>query len=328
MLSQNNKERIAYLGALTLLFSYAEMLLPRFVPFFRLGLGNIAILLALELSFPSFLILTVIKAVTSCLMSGTLLSPFFIISLAQSAASGIVMYTLALGNKKCGSKLLSIYGISIAGSAVSAVIQILLSSLYLGSGTSALLGPMLIFSIFSGILTALLSFIMKIPVQTPVLIRNEQQKTKQPVIIIAVLILIAAAAIFMLHNHIILFFALVISLILQKFSGRKILIIPHLSLWLFVIISSLFVPNGKVLFRISSFSITQGALFEGITKSLKLSAVSALSQCAASLRPNGNGIISLVLAYFNGLSNVLRNSEGNIVNKLRNALQSSQLIEQ
>ena len=87
MLSQNNKERIAYLGALTLLFSYAEMLLPRFVPFFRLGLGNIAILLAFELSFPSFLILTVIKAVTSCLMSGTLLSPFFIISLAQSAAS-------------------------------------------------------------------------------------------------------------------------------------------------------------------------------------------------------------------------------------------------
>ena len=80
MLSQN-KNRIAYLSALTLLFSYAEMLLPRFVPFFRLGLGNIAILLAFDLSLPSFLLLTVFKAITASLMAGTLFSPFFLISL-------------------------------------------------------------------------------------------------------------------------------------------------------------------------------------------------------------------------------------------------------
>lgn len=327
MLSQNNKNRIAYLGALTLLFSYAEMLLPRFIPFFRLGLGNIAILLAFDLNFPSFLILTVIKAVTSCLMSGTLFSPFFLISLGQSVASGIIMYLLALGNKKTGSKLLSIYGISIAGSAVSAFIQIILSSLYLGSGTNALLGPMLLFSVFSGILTAFLSFIMNIPQQAPVLIRNQQEVKKQPVIVIALAILIAAAAIFMLKNLIILTAALVISLVMQKLSGRKILLLPHISLWLFVIISSLFVPNGKVLYRLGSFSITQGALIDGLTKSLKLSAVSALSQCAASLRPSGNGIIPMVLAYFNGLSNVLRNNQGNIITRLKNTLNAAELTE-
>lgn len=327
MLSQNNKNRIAYLGALTLLFSYAEMLLPRFIPFFRLGLGNIAILLAFDLSFPSFLLLTAIKAITSCLMSGTLFSPFFLISLGQSVVSGIVMYFLAFGNKKTGDRLLSIYGISIAGSAVSAFIQIILSSLYLGSGTNALLGPMLFFSIFSGVLTAFLSCIMNIPQDAPVLIRSEREAKKQPVLLIAILILIAAAAIFMIHNLIILSVALVISLILQKISGRKILLLPHISLWLFVIISSLFVPNGKVLFRISSFSVTQGALLEGIIKALKLSAVSALSQCAASLRPNGNGLISMVLAYFNGLSNVLRNCDGNIINKLKTTLKATELVE-
>lgn len=327
MLSQNNKNRIAYLGALTLLFSYAEMMLPRFIPFFRLGLGNIAVLLAFDLSFPSFLLLTAIKAITSCLMSGTLFSPFFLISLGQSVVSGIVMYLLALGNKKTGSRLLSIYGISIAGSAVSAFIQIILSSLYLGSGTNALLGPMLFFSIFSGVLTAFLSCIMNIPEQAPVLIRSEREAKKQPVLLLALFILIAAAAIFMIRNLIILSAALVISLVLQKLSGRKILLIPHLSLWLFVIISSLFVPNGKVLYRLGTFSITQGALIDGITKSLKLSAVSALSQCAASLRPEGNGIIPLVLAYFNGLSNVLRNSEGNIINKLKLSLKATELTE-
>ena len=45
------KKKIAYFASLTLLFSYIEMILPRTVPFFKLGLGNIAMLMALELNF-------------------------------------------------------------------------------------------------------------------------------------------------------------------------------------------------------------------------------------------------------------------------------------
>ena len=322
-----NKNRIAYLGALTLLFSYAEMLLPRFTPFFRIGLGNIAILLAFDLNPLSFMLLTLIKAFASSLMAGTLFSPFFLISLGQSFFSGMMMYLLARLNRKCKNNLLSLYGISILGSAVSALIQIFLSTLYLGKGTYSLLGPMLLFSLFSGIITAFFSLILHIPEQAPNLIRKENVEKKQPVLLLALLILSASAAIFMIKNLIILSLALILALILQLISGRKIYIFPHISLWIFVVISTLFIPNGEVLIKIGTFSITKGSLIIGITKALKLSIVSALSQCAASLKPRGDRPLALVLAYFTALSNLFRSSQGNFIQKLKTTLQAQNLTE-
>ena len=322
-----NKNKIAYLGALTLLFSYAEMLLPRFTPFFRIGLGNIAILLAFDLNPLSFMLLTLIKAFASSLMAGTLFSPFFLISLGQSFFSGMMMYLLARLNRKCKNKLLSLYGISILGSAVSALIQIFLSTLYLGKGTYSLLGPMLLFSLFSGIITAFFSLILHIPEQAPNLIRKESVEKKQPVLLLALLILSASAAIFMIKNLIILSLALILALILQLISGRKIYIFPHISLWIFVVISTLFIPNGEVLIKIGTFSITKGSLIIGITKALKLSIVSALSQCAASLKPRGDRPLALVLAYFTALSNLFRSSQGNFIQKLKTTLQAQNLTE-
>ena len=322
-----NKNKIAYLGALTLLFSYAEMLLPRFTPFFRIGLGNIAILLAFDLNPLSFMLLTLIKAFASSLMAGTLFSPFFLISLGQSFFSGMMMYLLARLNRKCKNNLLSLYGISIFGSAVSALIQIFLSTLYLGKGTYSLLGPMLLFSLFSGIITAFFSLILHIPEQAPNLIRKESVEKKQPVLLLALLILSASAAIFMIKNLIILSLALILALILQLISGRKIYIFPHISLWIFVVISTLFIPNGEVLIKIGTFSITKGSLIIGITKALKLSIVSALSQCAASLKPRGDRPLALVLAYFTALSNLFRSSQGNFIQKLKTTLQAQNLTE-
>lgn len=322
-----NKNKIAYLGALTLLFSYAEMLLPRFTPFFRIGLGNIAILLAFDLNPLSFMLLTLIKAFASSLMAGTLFSPFFLISLGQSFFSGMMMYLLARLNRKCKNNLLSLYGISIFGSAVSALIQIFLSTLYLGKGTYSLLGPMLLFSLFSGIITAFFSLILHIPEQAPNLIRKESMEKKQPVLLLALLILSASAAIFMIKNLIILSLALILALILQLISGRKIYIFPHISLWIFVVISTLFIPNGEVLIKIGTFSITKGSLIIGITKALKLSIVSALSQCAASLKPRGDRPLALVLAYFTALSNLFRSSQGNFIQKLKTTLQAQNLTE-
>ena len=322
-----NKNKIAYLGALTLLFSYAEMLLPRFTPFFRIGLGNIAILLAFDLNPLSFMLLTLIKAFASSLMAGTLFSPFFLISLGQSFFSGMMMYLLARLNRKCKNNLFSLYGISILGSAVSTLIQIFLSTLYLGKGTYSLLGPMLLFSLINKIITAFFRLILHIPEQAPNLIRKENVEKKQPVLLLALLILSASATIFMIKNLIILSLALILALILQLISGRKIYIFPHISLWIFVVISTLFIPNGEVLIKIGTFSITTGSLIIGITKALKLSIVSALSQCAASLKPRGDRPLALVLAYFTALSNLFRSSQGNFIQKFKTTLQAQNLTE-
>ncbi|MCR4742941.1 MAG: Gx transporter family protein [Treponema sp.] len=316
-----NKNRIAYLASLTLLFSYAEMLLPKFFPFFKLGLGNIAILLALSLDFPSFLILTVIKALASSIMGGTLISPFFIISLSQSVISGLFMYIFF----KIRSKWLSIFGISMIGSAVSALVQIILSTIYLGKETLRFLGPMLIFSLFSGILIAALSRLLKIPEKSPVINESNYKSQKVKTIILSTIILTATITIFMINNLWILLAALAISFICQILSKRKILITAHLSIFIFVILISLLTPSGKVLFSISSFNITLGALENGLIKALKLSSASALSQCAASLRPSNKGLLGLTLSYYRGLSDKFKNTQGKLFKRIQETLTSEEL---
>jgi len=326
-----DREYIAYLGALALLFSYAEMFLPRTLPFFRLGLGNVVMLLSFTLPFPSYMLLSVIKAFAASLMAGTLLTPFFLLSLGQSASSAIVMYILFhLFNKTDSkkSRLISLYGISMAGSSVSAVVQIALASLYLGAGTFALLGPMILFSLFAGILTAFMALHLHISQTAPMLNENASKTClhkKGFVFAVVAVIIVAAVFILMLEDLKILGICLAVSVIAQKISGRKVLLTPHLLMWFFVIFANLLVPSGKVLCAVFSFSVTEGAMLVGVSQALKLSAVSALSQCIASLRPEGNSLVALTLKYFRGLSNTMRKADGNIVKKVKCALSSNSL---
>lgn len=317
----HNKNRIAYLSAITLLLSYAEMLLPKFVPFFRLGLGNIAILLALNLPFPELILLSIIKSIAASMMNGTLLSPFFIISISQSILSAVFMWAFF----KIKKNWLSIYGISLIGSATSAFVQIELSALYLGKSTFALLGPMLIFSIISAAITAFLSQILHIPEKAPLITIAEKPKNSIFNLIFVILIFITVLFCFMINNVYILVPVLICSFILQIISKRKIFILPHITMWIFVILVNLFSPNGKILFKIGSFGITLNSLLLGIEKSLKLSIAAALSQCAASLKAPETTLIGMSLAYFRGLSDNFRNQKGNIIVRLQNTLKTNTL---
>ena len=326
-----NKASLAYLCALTLLFSYAEMILPRVVPFFRLGLANTVILLALDINFGSFVILSILKANAASLIGGTLFSPFFLISLVQSLVSALIMRFMY---KFISKKAISLYGISVVGSAVSATVQIILASLYIGKGTFALIGPMLIFNTVSGIVTAFFSEKLgikesinqiendsqKLEMQSSV--SESKEKSYRPLVqlFFALVLIAASVSIFFIKNLIVLDIAFIVSLIAQKLSKRKIFILPHISLWLFVFISALFIPNGKVLFKFWNISVTQGALLLAVQKSLTLSTVSALSQCAVSLKPGKNTLLGQSLEYFRIMSDRFRKSEGSIVKKITYAL--------
>ena len=117
----------------------------------------------------------------------------------------------------------------------------------------------------------------------------------------------------------------IISLIMQRLAGRKIMILPHISIWLFVFISSLLTPSGKVVFSTGFFSVTQGALLSALEKALKLSSAGALSQCAFQIRPKEGTILALSIRYYKGLLNVCRNTEGNIFKKLKTTLSATEL---
>ena len=325
MQSRNKQNKsLAYLCALTLLFSYAEMILPRILPFFRLGLANTVILIALEIDFPSFIALAVLKAAAASLMGGTLFSPFFLISLAQSLLSALVMRLLY---KLFSKKLLSLYGISIAGSAVSALVQIGLASLYLGAGTFSLLGPMLIFNTISGCITAFFCEklnikenlnCIRLPETTVEAGEKEAPARSRPALqlILAIILLAISAELFFIKNLYVLAASFILSLIAQSLCKRKIYIIPHITLWLFIFISMIFVPNGEVIFEYWIISITKGALLIALQKALVLSTVSALSQCATCLKPGRNTLLGLSFEYYSLMIKRFSEKDGSIINKI------------
>lgn len=340
-----SRNKLAYLCALTLLFSYAEMILPRIIPFFRLGLANTVILLALDMDPLSFILLSLLKATAASLTAGTLFSPFYIISLLQSLLSALLMKALY---KVISKKAVSIYGISIAGSELSAFIQIFLAALYLGKGTYSLLGPMLLFNILSGLLTAFfceksgikeslknfdeISFQTaaeeKAPANFDVPAEEKaaagkaakKGKVKVPKILAAIFIITLSISLFFIKNLIVLAAALLLSLTAQKLSKRKIYLLPHLSLWLFIFFSILFIPNGKVIFKIWNISLTQDALIMGIQKALTLSSVSALSQCAVSLKPGKETLLGQSLGYYKIMNDRFRTSTGSIIQRIKYSL--------
>ena len=329
-----SKKALAYLSALTLLFSCAELILPRIFPFFRLGLANTVILLALDINFVSYLILSILKALAASLTGGTLFSPFFLISLLQSLASALCMRFLY---KILSKKAISLYGISVAGSALSALVQIYLAALYIGRGSYALLGPMLIFNTVSGIITAF--FCQKLGIKEMLIsLENTtdscEEKTDKEVYgvsfalqtLFAILIISLSIVIFFIKNLYILTACLILSLLAQGLSKRKIYILPHLSIWIFILFSALFTPNGKVLFKLWNFTLTEGALLMAVRKALTLSAVSALSQCAVSLKPSDKSLLGQSLNYYRIMNDRFRNSQGTILSRIINSLNIIQTI--
>lgn len=311
-------QKIAFLCALSLFFAYFEMILPRFSPFFKLGLTNIVILFALDYNLLSFLALLFFKTISTCIFSGTLFSPFFIISITQSLFSGILMFSINKLNNLFHKKLVSIYGISISGSASSNFIQIWLSSLFIGKSVFTLIGPMLIFSIFSGFLTAFLSTFFKISdnIKTLKIYKNEQifqKKSKKSVFFMFLGVFFAIIS-FFLHNLYFLIIIMIFSFILQISFSRKIKIIPHISIWFFVIFFSIFTPNGKVLFSLGNFSITTGAILDGIIKSLKLSIAASVSQSVSTfnLPFSNSSFFSMVMTFFSEIQRNFESTEGNL----------------
>ena len=129
---------VAFMGALCLFFSTIEYLFPRPFPFFRLGLANLPVLLALDMFSPGFvLLLVLVKVVGQGLINGTLASYVFLFSLAGSFASAIVMLLV----HRAGSRWISLVGVSLFGAMASNVVQITLSVTFIFGATAWVIAP-------------------------------------------------------------------------------------------------------------------------------------------------------------------------------------------
>lgn len=307
MQSADKKKTIAYASALTFLFSMLETIVPKPLPFFRLGLANIPLLLVLPLlDFPSYLLLLTFKWLGGGLISGTLFSFFGLMSAFATAGGGISMYALW----KWGGKKVTYWGISAFGALVNSLIQLLLSSLYLGRGTWNFLPLMLSLSLLSSLLVAFLAFSYPLPEIIPE-IRTPQRQTKTDTVPLA-LALLAIISIALCTSLPALGIALLLALLLQALTHRRIHPLPYLMVIFSSILISLLVPGGRIIWRF----ITSEALRQGFLRGLALSSMMAISQSLSTLNLPFSSVLSSSFSYYAALQATFAEEKGPLKSRI------------
>jgi len=135
---------IALLGALCLFLSALDHLIPKPLPFMRIGLANLPLLLALNIfSGKQFFLLALVKVLGQSLITGTLFSYAALFSLTGTVLSAVTMRLLYPSA--------SLVGTSIAGAFVSNAAQLVLARFVVfGEGVLYLAPPFLVAGIVSG----------------------------------------------------------------------------------------------------------------------------------------------------------------------------------
>jgi heptaprenyl diphosphate synthase len=132
------RDLVALLGALCLFLSTIEYLIPKPIPFLRVGIANLPILLAVDLlPVPAVLAVIFLKVAGQGLVSGTLVSYVFLFSAVGSFASGLAM----LAARRLLGSSVSLVGICVAGALFSNAAQILLARLLIFGEGAWLIAP-------------------------------------------------------------------------------------------------------------------------------------------------------------------------------------------
>ena len=323
------ERKIAFVAAATLLCSTLEYLIPKPLPFLRLGLANLPIMLVLDIfTFKSFFILLLLKSIGQGFVSGTLFSYLFFISLAGTLSSGLVMK----GAKALFKNRVSLVGCSILGAMASNLSQLEVASLLIYGKTIWVAAPLMLgIGIISSIILGLVAEQYKtkgtlvtqlaqdtIPLELPLIAEREHNGK------VALAALLAIAAILIVDKLTFLAAITALMYVLQKIAKRRIRVVPPLMLLFSMLLLSLFEPYGKVLFSFGSMAFTQGAVEIALIKALRLISLLAASQCISASNPKLSAknlaYIPLTLGYFTLLSSSFKGSKGSLIQRIDQAL--------
>ncbi len=320
---------IAQLGALALFLSTIEYMIPKPIPFMRLGLANVPIMLALPLLDPAgFFLLVLMKILGQALVNGTLFSYIFLFSLCGSVSSSLVMFLLY---RRLG-RFVSYLGISMAGALTSNLVQLLLSRyIMFGPSVWIIAPPFLIMGLVTSIVLGL--FVMRFSTQSAwfagkLLNGSEPDDRYDPAapggfsydrrVLIGLLALPAFLLQQRLPGTLII---TVCAVILAVTHGRRFRLLPNLLVIISVTAANLLQKNGIILTEILGFPITLGALELGLKKALTLIGLIYISQFMVSNRPRIPGrlgaLISLQLFYFERITESWdRKAQGNLLGRI------------
>ncbi|WP_163336282.1 Gx transporter family protein [Desulfopila sp. IMCC35008] len=142
-------ERIFILAAFALFLAGVEYMIPKPLPFMRLGLANLPILISLALFSPrQVLLLTLYKVIGQGLLQGTIFSYIFLFSAAGSFAGSLAMLVIYqfLG------RWTGLIGISVCGAFAGNMVRLYLARYVLfGEQVWIMAPPFLIMGLLSSL---------------------------------------------------------------------------------------------------------------------------------------------------------------------------------
>jgi heptaprenyl diphosphate synthase len=152
-LIQSHTDLIALLAACCLFLSTIEHCIPKPLPFLRIGLANLPILVALQFLPPlPYLLLLCFKTGIQALVNGSLFSYTAVLSAGSTFSSGFIMMI----SYRLLKRYISLVGVSILGAISSTITQLLLAGILLFGDAVRLIGPpFLIMGLVSGFLLGL-----------------------------------------------------------------------------------------------------------------------------------------------------------------------------
>lgn len=330
------ERKIAFICASTLLLSTLEYLIPKPLPFLRLGLANLPLLVILDnIAFLPYLAILVVKAIGQGMVSGTLFSYLFFISLAGTLSSGLAMKAV----KSLFKGHVSTVGCSLVGAFVSNLAQLQVAS-WVAYGPSIWVAAplMLTLGLVTSFVLGLLAGQYLQKGSIPKALKEDSLALGMPLVSekahyssVAVGSLVAIIAILFAEGTAYLAVLTLLMYGMQAVSGRRIRILPPLMLTLSLVVLSLFEPNGKVLLSIGSVAFTEGALLSALTKALRLVSLLAASQCLSASNPRIKGkagaVLMLTLSYFSVLSSSFKATSGSLIHRIDQALLTTASVD-
>ncbi len=327
---QDNKNRLIYLVSLSLLLSTLEYLIPKPFPFLKLGLANLPLIVALPiLSSGEYFLLAISKAIIQGIIGGTIITPFFLISLAGTAATAVIM--------KLSYKILrpcTFVGISVLGALASNAAQVSIAALLIYGKSILVAMP---YIMLLGIITsAILGYLANIFYKNSAFIeqcRNlslrdaesvikenskednkKENKTKNFIFLIYAFVAIILSVV--LSDLKLIILILVLTYIIQVLSGRKLKIAYPVVLLFSMVLLSLFEPNGKVVFKY----FTDVSLNIAFTKALRILILIASSQILVASTTINIGFIKNVFALSTIVLDRFSNSKGSVLKRIDESL--------
>jgi uncharacterized membrane protein len=295
-------EKVSLLGGLCFFLSTLEYMIPKPLPFIRLGLANFPILLALDiLPFNYFTLLAALKIAGQALISGTLFSYVFLFSLSGTAFSSLLMYALC----KClGKKRISLVGVSASGAmAFNAVTLIMAYYFVFGKSIRYAAAPILALGIVTGTLLGFLceyfvkhskwysnpdAHIINEDVNVSLAIhalKSHAMNARERFCIkhfsssdLAIAGLCMIPALLFNQDTYMRLIQFLFFFFIALLSGKKINPLITLSIMLTIVFFNLLVPYGELLYSIGPLKITSGALLSGLRRAVTLEGLFMLSR--------------------------------------------------